>query len=277
MIKVNKDYEYIPKSLNSKTIAKKKNDLLKLKNGSEATGYNSKDVQNELRKIYNNKCCFCESKEKKDNYTISFDIEHYRPKSKYYWLAFEWSNLLWSCQVCNRNYKKTQFPVKNQIHEPNINSENWKANSLELLSEEPFLLNPEIDDIEQHIEFNCNGEIKGKTVRGEKTIEICGLQRLKTNRKTLIDDIFQKLENQIDWLYEYVNKNKIEVVGIELIKLTFKEIFENIEKNKNPEFEFSGMYKDFYNKFDEFCKQTEKIKNQNTKHFIINSFNKLSK
>jgi hypothetical protein len=31
----------------------------------------------------------------------------------YYWLAYEWSNLLISCQLCNQEFKKNRFPLLN--------------------------------------------------------------------------------------------------------------------------------------------------------------------
>ena len=53
------------------------------------------------------KCAYCETKYLKnsDNW-----LEHYRPKSQYYWLAYEWSNLIPTCTKCNR-IKKAKFPI----------------------------------------------------------------------------------------------------------------------------------------------------------------------
>lgn len=65
------------------------------------------------------KCCYCEGIYQKSHN----DVEHFRPKGSanrspgspathgYWWLAFTWSNLLFSCNVCNRMYKKCQFPL----------------------------------------------------------------------------------------------------------------------------------------------------------------------
>ena len=39
------------------------------------------------------KCCYCEKREEQAKYR---DVEHYRPKSTYWWLAWTWENLLFS-------------------------------------------------------------------------------------------------------------------------------------------------------------------------------------
>ena len=41
------------------------------------------------------------------------DVEHYRPKSIYWWLAYNYDNYLVSCQLCNQKFKKAKFPVRN--------------------------------------------------------------------------------------------------------------------------------------------------------------------
>lgn len=55
-----------------------------------------------------NKCAYCETPTKVIDYG---DVEHYRPKSKYWWLAYCYDNFLVSCAVCNQAYKSNHFPV----------------------------------------------------------------------------------------------------------------------------------------------------------------------
>src|ERR1044071_9994958 len=84
--------------------------------------YAHSDVKRALAAYHFSKCCYCETKYPDlDN----LDVEHFRPKAGvrqnltqttdeypgYYWLAYEWSNLLLSCNPCNRRYKKTFFPL----------------------------------------------------------------------------------------------------------------------------------------------------------------------
>ena len=40
------------------------------------------------------------------------DVEHFRPKSIYWWLAFAFDNYLFSCQICNQTFKGDRFPIR---------------------------------------------------------------------------------------------------------------------------------------------------------------------
>ena len=69
-----------------------------------------KKAKAQLLKETNNKCAYCEAPTKVVAYG---DVEHYRPKSMYWWLAYCYENYLPSCQLCNQKYKKAKFPRKN--------------------------------------------------------------------------------------------------------------------------------------------------------------------
>ena len=51
-----------------------------------------------LDEMYNGCCCYCESKIKNASYP---EIEHFKPKSQYPELCFDYSNLHYSCKRCN--------------------------------------------------------------------------------------------------------------------------------------------------------------------------------
>ncbi|MBS1614899.1 MAG: hypothetical protein JST06_02140 [Bacteroidetes bacterium] len=56
----------------------------------------------------NGKCAYCES----PTTVVAYgDVEHFRPKSKYWWLAYCYENYLPSCTLCNQRYKKDEFPL----------------------------------------------------------------------------------------------------------------------------------------------------------------------
>jgi hypothetical protein len=74
--------------------------------------YGSKTAKEKLKEIFNKKCAFCETNTHAGAHK---DVEHYRYKSLYYWLGYEWTNLLLACQICNRDFKKTQFPLVNTV------------------------------------------------------------------------------------------------------------------------------------------------------------------
>lgn len=113
-------------------------------------------VLENLHKYYHYKCAYCER-------VGQHDIEHYRPKRKvsedlshtgYYWLAYEWSNLIPSCVKCNRDGgKHNKFDILGtRVTTPSLSADNelilanCLANSSMLLAEIPKLLHPELDD-----------------------------------------------------------------------------------------------------------------------------------
>jgi hypothetical protein len=54
------------------------------------------------------KCAYCECQVPQ---VAHGDVEHFRPKVKYWWLAYCYDNFLFSCQICNQIYKNDEFPV----------------------------------------------------------------------------------------------------------------------------------------------------------------------
>jgi uncharacterized protein (TIGR02646 family) len=73
-------------------------------------------VREALALYYLGKCAYCENMEKKA------EIEHYRPKKGvtgeaahpgYFWVCYQWTNLVPSCRYCNtEGGKANQFPVQ---------------------------------------------------------------------------------------------------------------------------------------------------------------------
>jgi hypothetical protein len=60
-----------------------------------------------------NKCAYCETPAKVVAYG---DVEHFRPKSKYWWLAYSYENYLVSCTLCNQKYKKDYFEILDEAN-----------------------------------------------------------------------------------------------------------------------------------------------------------------
>ena len=54
------------------------------------------------------KCAYCESA---TDVVAHGDVEHFRPKSKYWWLAYCFENYTFACQICNQVYKGDDFPT----------------------------------------------------------------------------------------------------------------------------------------------------------------------
>ncbi|HKV10440.1 MAG TPA: hypothetical protein VJ725_20025 [Thermoanaerobaculia bacterium] len=67
-----------------------------------------KAAKDQLKLESGGKCAYCEA----PTTTVAHgDVEHFRPKSRYWWLAYCYDNYLFSCQICNQQYKKDEFPM----------------------------------------------------------------------------------------------------------------------------------------------------------------------
>jgi uncharacterized protein (TIGR02646 family) len=212
--------------------------------------YGSKRVKDTLRTIFYNKCGFCETNTHAGAHK---DVEHYRFKKHYYWLGYEWSNLLVSCQICNRDFKGTKFPLENpeqQFKTPLLNSSgNLDENACDIrqmnLIERPLLLHPAIDDPAQHLQFLPNGSVEGITKKGHVSIDIYGLRRdsLQKARKKIIQQIRQEI------LQEYLVKDTLN--DDELITEIRKAINHLKNRIKNNE-EYTALAATILTNFDDF-------------------------
>jgi len=143
--------------------------------------YAAKSVKDALRTAQHGKCAFCESKVPAVAYG---DVEHFRPKGGYqqspthdlkkpgyYWLAYEWTNLFFSCQICNQQGKKNLFPLARP-------SRRAVSHHDDLTAEEPLLIDPAASDPEQFIGFREEVAYpRGGRRLGKVTIEVLGLNR----------------------------------------------------------------------------------------------------
>jgi hypothetical protein len=71
-----------------------------------------KPAKKQLLKESKNKCAYCETPATVIAYG---DVEHFRPKSTYWWLAYCYENYLASCTICNQVYKSDNFSIANAI------------------------------------------------------------------------------------------------------------------------------------------------------------------
>lgn len=67
-----------------------------------------KEAKPQLKVETGGKCAYCES----PTDTVAHgDVEHFRPKSKYWWLAYCYDNYVYACQICNQVHKGDEFPI----------------------------------------------------------------------------------------------------------------------------------------------------------------------
>jgi hypothetical protein len=181
--------------------------------GREKSGSHTRDA---LNVFYHSKCAYCEL-------LCKAEIEHYRPKKGvkeqpgygYYWLCYEWTNLLPSCRYCNtEGGKGTQFPVMGKRPPgPPLNAAkkfdaSLNATDARLTAEKPYLLNPEIDEPRDFLAFELNAWGEGIDItgtddleRGSKSIAICNLNReyLRFDRdRNLVYNIVQEINAKFE-------------------------------------------------------------------------------
>ena len=142
-----------------------------------------KESFNHLIEEFNNRCAYCET------VLDTAYIDNIMPKTLYPQLAYEWENLLPVCPTCSFS-KRDLFPVE-------------ETNRV------PLLLNPRIDNPEEHLQFLYNGEVLPKSVRGEVTIKTLNLNREVLIKRRL--EYFKHLEANKDL---FGNANWIEFCGI---------------------------------------------------------------
>jgi hypothetical protein len=67
-----------------------------------------KKAKPQLKRESFGKCAYCEAP---TNTVAHGDVEHFRPKSVYWWLAYCYDNYSYSCQICNQSFKSDKFPI----------------------------------------------------------------------------------------------------------------------------------------------------------------------
>lgn len=110
------------------------------------------EIKETLRKMASGleRCMYCED-------SAGIDIEHFWPKGTYPDKAFLWENYLLACSICNSNFKRTQFPLKDG---------------------HPLLINPVEEEPRHHIGFSpSTGRYAELTDKGAESIRIYGLNR----------------------------------------------------------------------------------------------------
>ncbi len=176
--------------------------------------YKREDIKEALTEIYNYKCAYCE-KNIKDTY---FHIDHYRPKSIYYWQVYSWDNLLLCCEKCNKKKgdkfeieakKRVEFKKShlNRIHNltPGYNK-----------TEKALMINPELEDIENKLIFDIEtGNIRSEDHRCQYTIDCCKMYRKEanSNRKKIWDGFYKKVSDifyRISVHKKYYKEEKID-------------------------------------------------------------------
>lgn len=212
--------------------------------------YRDPTVVKKLKALYNEKCAYCESFEPEP------EVEHYRPKKRvtgvtgsigYYWLCYEWSNLLPACHDCNKQRSKgNHFPIEGirQITPTlsagiiDLNENSLTSNSL-LIGEIPLLLNPEHPNFDPFNYFfiNPKGKICPKPINTTLQYRqaVVTIDKMRLNRDKLELNIRKRhiryyIKRVKIILYQYLN-GKTTTASFEE---NFKEILIEINQRTRP-------------------------------------------
>jgi uncharacterized protein (TIGR02646 family) len=135
------------------------------------------ELLHRLEDIFSGKCAYCERLISVRNSTLL--VGHYRPYTLYYWLAYEWTNLIPLCEDCF-TFRDNTFPVahdENRIIAPPSKREHWTAEYAQI--EVPLVLNPELDTPDLFFYFNREGNILpyNQQIRALTTIKVFNLNQ----------------------------------------------------------------------------------------------------
>ncbi len=174
----------------------------------------------DLWDLFQGKCAYCE----RLLYAGVGEVDHYRPVRQYWWLAYDWNNLLLACQSCLVN-KSNRFPVAGvKAEDPND----------DLSLEQPLLLNPTdaADSPGTHLYFE-HGHVVGLTERGRATIHTLALNsnllvdmRLNCIRSAMDGFHLARLRNAIPSFFE-----KLKSRNVQFLAATRQELLRSINES----------------------------------------------
>ena len=205
--------------------------------------YNGRGVKPQLLQDQNHKCAYCEI-------TMAGDygvVEHYRPKTGwkenegdtlhkpgYYWLAYEWTNLLCSCDKCNSVARKGNlFPLRDPAMRDIVHKN--------ISNEVPLIINPTLEDPGQFLRFNQYMAVaavkEGKeSDKGRKTIDTFDLNGRSVERTPARTDLLDARKRkwfQAKALYDaYILQGMDRIKAIDAVKSLYAQ----------PKESFSGMF-----------------------------------
>ena len=153
--------------------------------------YKAEAVKTELGRCHHGKCCYCETPISNPAFP---HVEHWRPQRSsrqdrgqarirpgYYWLAYSWDNLFWSCAFCN-SYKNDLFPLEDPVNRA-------RHHGMSIDEEVPAILKPDGDqDPRNHITFQMEVPV-GVTPIGRTTIDVLRLRWADELRRRCLDEI----------------------------------------------------------------------------------------
>jgi uncharacterized protein (TIGR02646 family) len=190
--------------------------------------YAHSSVKAALKDAQRGKCCFCERRIGDDS-----DVEHFRPKGGwkqqagdrtseigYFWLAYDWANLLLCCGDCNSRHKGNLFPLADP-------TERADPTTRDISTEDPLFINPSERDPADYIgfreEYACaiDGNLYGAT-----TIDALGLNA----RENIVADRRDRLQlvRMVQTLIE-ITKRLEDIPAVDSANPQYRELLQLVE------------------------------------------------
>lgn len=221
-------------NINFKLLKQKRDGELDKKSEKKWDSSFWKQAKDQLLIESNNKCAYCDTPTRVVAYG---DVEHFRPKSIYWWLAYSYENYLPSCTACNQEYKKDLFELLDkalQLKEPKI-SKNLTDNQLKVIAptltvdpvddtkgkrlkqhlkeikqEKALLINPYVEDPALYFAYQPVLENKEVVIvpaasKHKKIIKACE-NLFGVNRKELLDLRFQQYVFYMTWRHTLADR-----------------------------------------------------------------------
>ena len=109
------------------------------------------DVLGSLYAMHGRACAYCQSKLQAGD---RGDVEHFRPKNMYWWMAYDFDNYLLSCINCNRIIKGKKFPIF-----PPSDAFTFSENESEKIdNEDRALIDPVADEVDEWMSIDFGTE-----------------------------------------------------------------------------------------------------------------------
>lgn len=179
-----------------------------------------KDAKPALRRESGGNCAYCEAPA---SLSAHCDVEHFRPKSHYWWLALCYDNYVFACQLCNQVYKVDKFPIEGTrmrrvkvaaslegtklrtfaaklAPDPLLDDAAREVFVSKWRAEKPLLVDPYLDDPADWFAWDADATLREvklvpakNTARNRKIVEACE-DALGLNREELRQARFEFLE-----------------------------------------------------------------------------------
>ena len=199
-----------------------------------AAHWGKPEIKNALLQMSNKKCWYTEA----DDCVSDWHVDHFRPKSTYQWLAFDWTNYRISGGIPNRK-KSNKFPLSDDAHCA-------KFDAQDLAPERPMLIDPARPNDADLVTYDEQGMVKSARPdddavrrRVELTCEYLDLnsERLIARRLTVWNTCQAKVEQIHKLVAGAVN------VQAALMSETVKALALEVKQAIRPEAPFSAVTK----------------------------------